>query len=63
MAKEEQPTCGDTFGESICTRKRGHGGKHIDEHPDRGWQAWTDAGKQRVLAEQARRAETEAEPF
>jgi hypothetical protein len=55
--------CGDTFGKNICTRKKGHGGKHLDECPDRGWHSWTDAGKHRVLAEYAaeyaRRAEIE----
>jgi hypothetical protein len=55
--------CGDTFNQNVCTKEKGHSGKHSDDRESFGWMQWTDAGKARVLAEQARRAQIEKEPF
>jgi len=53
--------CGDTFDDSICTHKKNHGGKHVDGRGTGSrWMSWTNAGKQRELAErEARRKECE----
>jgi hypothetical protein len=60
MAKKEK--CGETFDDAVCKRPKGHFGKH-EAGEESGWVQWTDAGKARILAERARRAEIEREPF
>jgi hypothetical protein len=44
--------CESTFDESVCTKLKGHHGKHFDNREGR-WEAWTDQGKARILAERA----------
>jgi hypothetical protein len=65
MAKVTEQ-CGDVLNQSVCTKQKGHTGKHSDCREGSGYMTWTDGGKTRVLAEQAeatRRAEIEREPF
>jgi hypothetical protein len=44
--------CGDKFDSSICTKEKGHHGKHFDDREGH-WEMWTDQGKARVEAERA----------
>jgi hypothetical protein len=55
MTKEK---CGETFDGSICTLRKGHGGRHVDNSGSgNGPLSWTEQGKERVLAERAASAE------
>jgi len=63
--KTVKDICGATFDSYVCQKKAGHGGKHEDIR-EGCWQMWTDAGRERILAERAelaRRAEIEKEAF
>lgn len=62
---ESTETCGDQFDDSVCTRKKNHGGKHVDGRgTDSRWTSWNDAGKARELAErEQRRQQAERETF
>lgn len=52
MKAKIKELCESTFEDNICTKAKGHYGKHLDDREDR-WVAWTDAGKARVEAERA----------
>jgi hypothetical protein len=54
--KAKVELCGDQFDKGICRKEKGHWGKHQD-----GGHTWTDGGKKRVLQEQEKLAEIEAE--
>jgi hypothetical protein len=51
MAKTRE-LCGSTFDERVCTKPKGHHGKHEDDREGH-WQMWTEAGKARVEKERA----------
>jgi hypothetical protein len=58
--------CGATFDSYVCQKKPGHGEKKHEDIREGCWHMWTDAGKDRILAERAelaRRAEIERQPF
>lgn len=52
MKAKVKELCGSTFDGSICTKEKGHHGKHFDDREGH-WEMWTDAGKARVEAERA----------
>ena len=56
MKTKAKELCGATFDDAVCTKKKQHFGKHLDERGGHGWVAWTDAGAARVLAERAAEA-------
>ncbi len=54
--KKIQEQCGATFDDAVCTRQRGHHGKHWDSREGFGFHMWTDAGAKRILEERAAEA-------
>ena len=52
MAKTKEK-CDETFDGSVCTLRKGHGGRHVDGTGGNGPLSWTREGKQRVLVERA----------
>ena len=50
--------CGEEFDGSICARRKGHGGCHVDSVGSKyGPLSWTNEGKLRDLAERSKEQE------